>query len=158
MTIYDRNMKPGTQLVGRYHKQSYTCEVIEKEGKLIYRLADGREFKSPSAAGMAITGHACDGWVFWSVQTAEAAPATTEPVTERAPAAATIEPETTSVAIPPAVETAPAKKRIFRLPNQKGIPEGQTRWFCSGCMKGFLMPTGQEPAACPEGHPWEQVG
>jgi hypothetical protein len=22
-------------------------------------------------------------------------------------------------------------------------------------MKGFNMPTGQEPAACPEGHPWE---
>jgi len=65
MPIKDRNLKPGTHLVARYHKQSYSCEVVEGEGgKLRYRLADGREFKSPSAVGMAITEHACDGWVF----------------------------------------------------------------------------------------------
>ena len=172
MAIYDRNLKPGTHLVGRYHKQTFTADVVEVDGgnlnydlpdgrKLVlegenkvlrYRLADGREFKSPSAAGMAITGHACDGWVFWSVQTAEAAPATTEPVTERAPAAATIEPETTSVAIPPAVEPAPAKKRIFRLPNQKGAPVGQTRWYCHECGKSFLVQGADIPANCPQGH------
>jgi|GEM_PF-7116615 len=68
MPIENRNLQPGTRLVGRYHKQPYVCEVVEGEGgKLRYRLEDGREFNSPSAAGMAITGHACDGWVFWSV-------------------------------------------------------------------------------------------
>jgi hypothetical protein len=35
-----------------------------------YRLADGKEFKSPSAAGMAITGKSCNGWAFWSLETA----------------------------------------------------------------------------------------
>ena len=75
MPIENRNLTKGTKLTGRYHKQSYSCEVVENaEGKLRYRLEDGREFKSPSAAGMAITGHACDGWVFWSVQTEETAP------------------------------------------------------------------------------------
>lgn len=66
MPINDRNLKPGTKLAARYHKQSYACEVVEREGsKLSYRLEDGREFKSPSAAGMAITGKACNGWAFW---------------------------------------------------------------------------------------------
>src|SRR5208283_628865 len=85
MPIENRNLTKGTKLTGRYHKQSYSCEVVENaEGKLMYRLEDGREFKSPSAAGMAITGHACDGWVFWSVQTEEAALAPNEvtPVAE----------------------------------------------------------------------------
>ena len=68
MPIHDRNLKAGTKLIGKYHKQPYKCEVVEVEGKLRFRLEDGREFKSPSAAGMAITGHACDGWVFWSVE------------------------------------------------------------------------------------------
>ena len=63
MPIENRNLTKGTKLTGRYHKQSYTCEVIEDaEGKLRYKLEDGREFKSLSATGMTITGHACDGW------------------------------------------------------------------------------------------------
>ena len=71
MSIKDRNLTVGTRLIGKYHKQQYTCQVIQAEGdKLRYKLEDGREFKSPSAAGMAITGHACDGWHFWSVETA----------------------------------------------------------------------------------------
>ena len=75
MPIENRNLKPGTKLIGRYHKQRYSCEVVENaEGKLAYRLQSGKEFKSPSAAGKAITGHACDGWVFWSVETATATP------------------------------------------------------------------------------------
>jgi hypothetical protein len=57
MPIHDRNLKAGTTLTGKYHKQPYKSEVVEIEGKLRFRLEDGREFKSPSAAGMAITGH-----------------------------------------------------------------------------------------------------
>jgi chaperone required for assembly of F1-ATPase len=50
--IENRNLEKGTKLVARYHKQNYNCEVVEvEEGKLRYRLEDGREFKSPSAAG-----------------------------------------------------------------------------------------------------------
>ena len=66
MSIEDRNLKPGTHLVARYKKQEHQATVIEgEEGGLRYRLEDGREFKSPSAAGSAITGHACNGWAFW---------------------------------------------------------------------------------------------
>ena len=82
MPIHDRNLKAGTKLIGKYHKQPYKCEVVEVEGKLRFRLEDGREFKSPSAAGMAITGHPCDGWVFWSVETASVAPTTEVQQTE----------------------------------------------------------------------------
>jgi hypothetical protein len=167
MPIEDRNLKPGTHLVGRYHKQSHSCEVVEGEGgKLRYRLADGREFKSPSAAGMAITGHACDGWVFWSVETATAAPAP-QP-TENSPLETQQTTETAGItpgdgghdeASVPATVPAPAaeqsdaaKKGFFRTPNQKGVPEGQTRWYCQQCGKSFLAAADQTPQACPQGH------
>jgi hypothetical protein len=145
MPIKDRNLKPGARLEARYHKQAYTCEVVAGEGgKLRYRLEDGREFKSPSAAGMAISGHACDGWVFWSVKTTEGTPTTSEaPVTE------TSEPETW----PPAEAPVTSKSRsIFRAPNQKGVPAGQTRWFCRDCGESFLAPIGELPRTCPQGH------
>ena len=139
MTIYDRNLKPGTQLVARYHKQSYTCDVVEKEGKLSYRLADGREFKSPSAAGMAITGHACDGWVFWSVQKEE----------DNAPE---INVEVVKETTPPAPEPVVTKANIFRTPNQRGVPEGQIRWYCHECKQSFLAKANDTPQSCPQGH------
>jgi rubrerythrin len=84
---------------------------------------------------MAITGHACDGWVFWSVETATATPAPQPTETKDAEE-----------------EHGPAKKRIFRLPNQKGVPEGQTRWYCHDCGKSFMVATGETPQACPQGH------
>ena len=55
MAIQDRNLSVGTKLYARYKGATHTAEVIEKEGKPVYRLADGREFKSPSAAGTAIS-------------------------------------------------------------------------------------------------------
>jgi hypothetical protein len=67
MAITDRNLSAGTKLYARYKGQTYTAEVVEKEGGTAYRLSDGREFKSPSAAGTAITDKACNGWAFWSV-------------------------------------------------------------------------------------------
>ena len=70
MSIQDRNLKPGTVLVKRYKKQDHRCEVVAGEkGKVLYRLGDGREFTSPSAAGSAVMGGvACNGWAFWSVE------------------------------------------------------------------------------------------
>ena len=36
MPIENRNLKPGAKLIGRYHKQSYSCEVVENaEEKLM---------------------------------------------------------------------------------------------------------------------------
>ena len=47
-------------------------------------------------------------------------------------------------------------QRVFKnlrlTPNQRGVPEGQARWYCSSCQKGFYIATGEIPEACPEGH------
>jgi len=63
------DMRAGMQLLARYKGTDYLAEVFTgDDGKPHYRLAGGREFASPSAAGKAITGRAsCDGWKFWSV-------------------------------------------------------------------------------------------
>ena len=66
MAIQDRNLSIGTKLYARYKGQTYTAEVVEKDRATLYRLSDSREFKSPSAAGTAITEKACNGWAFWS--------------------------------------------------------------------------------------------
>jgi len=168
MPIKDRNLNTGTQLVARYHKQSYSCEVIGGEGgKLRYRIADGREFKSLSGAGMAITSKACNGWTFWSVETATAAHAlqlTTnyllEPQEIVEAAKITLDkggqPDETSAPTQTPVPTTegpgPGKKRIFRLPNQKGVPVGKTRWYCHDCGKSFLADPSEIPQYCPQGH------
>ena len=69
MSIEDRNLKPGTKLVARYKKQDFTCEVVKTKDGVIYRLADGQEFKSLSSAGSAVMGgSACNGWRFWSLE------------------------------------------------------------------------------------------
>ena len=166
MSIKDRNLTVGTKLIGKYHKQQYTCQVIAGESnKLKYKLEDGREFKSPSAAGMAITGHACDGWMFWSVETAtENLPAetqtlvnanvtenTSQTVVESAPAARPEDaPETdTAQAAPDAKEH---NKTFLKTPNQKGVSEGQARWYCAECGESFFAPYGEIPETCPQGH------
>ena len=142
MLIENRNLTKGTKLTGRYHKQSYSCEVVEDaEGKLRYHLEDGREFKSPSAAGMAITGHACDGWKFWSLQTEENTTTKTEQVPEPATATAPI-----------AAKADPKKTGVFLVPNQKGVPEGQIRWFCRDCGKSFIATAVEIPGICPAKH------
>ena len=67
--IEDRKVKVGTQLEARYKGKQYRAEVVAGEkGAVRYRLADGREFKSPSSAGSAVMGGvACNGWRFWSL-------------------------------------------------------------------------------------------
>ena len=67
-------LAPGTVLVARYKGAEHTAEVVPgEEGKVCYRLTDGREFNSPSAAGSAVmAGIACNGWRFWSLATDEA--------------------------------------------------------------------------------------
>lgn len=63
------SLRPGTRLTARFKGADYGAEVIEaQDGAIRYRLDDGREFKSPSAAGTAVMGgSACNGWRFWSV-------------------------------------------------------------------------------------------
>lgn len=59
----------GQTLTAKYKGTQYSVQVITGEGgKLLYRLGDGREFKSPSSAGSAVMGgSACNGWRFWSI-------------------------------------------------------------------------------------------
>ena len=164
MTIKDRNLTVGMTLVAKYHKQEHKCQVVQGEGdKVRYRLTDNREFKSPSAAGMAITGHACDGWVFWNLETVENASAQAsenqkEDNTTAADSAPLTAPETAAVPEPKealattAEQPAPAKKNFRRVPNQKGVSEGMTRWYCQKCEESFMAPYGDIPLACPQGH------
>jgi len=137
MAISNREIKSGMVLTGRYHKVEHTCEVVEKDGKLVYRVM-GEDYKSISAAGSSVTGHPCNGWVFWSEDTAKTASASQPVQTE------TTETETKAVE---------DKKSVCRkTPNQKGVPQGQVRWHCYACRKSFLLPSTQVPAGCP-GHP-----
>ncbi len=108
MAIEDRNLEPGTQLIAKYKKEEYKAEVIAGEdGKIMYRLADRREFKSPSSAGTAITNKACNGWAFWSVEAGGAPSEAKEPEGE------------------PSEETETGEQMptagFRRVPNQKGI-------------------------------------
>lgn len=155
MAITDRELKPGMVLTGRYHKVEYTCKVSEKDGKLVYYVY-GRDafqnelkcdvpYKSISAAGSAITGHPCNGWVFWSIKDTEA---TTQQPAEQADVPADVP------ADKPAEQAEPVKKfKPFRVaPNQRGVTGGRIRWLCHACRKSFLLPAGQTPTSCP-GHP-----
>lgn len=138
MPIDNRELAVGTKLVGTHKKTTYICEVVATpEGKTAFRLEDGRLFNSPSSAGKAVmSGIACNGWRFWSVDGT---------VAEKAPKA--------EKAKQP--KAAKRLRLIKKLRSQRDAPEGHTGWFCSACQKGFNLPDGQEPAACPEGHAWE---
>ncbi len=132
MAIENRELANGTRLVAAYRKERHVCTVEpEEDGKPAFVLEDGRRFRSPSAAGSAVMGGiACNGWRFWSVEGEEPVPAATGSQTPKR-----------------------AKGLIRRTPNQQGVAEGQTRWFCSGCMKGFTAPAADgAPGVCPEGH------
>jgi len=59
MPIENRNLEPGTKLIATYKKETYHALVVAgAEGKVLYQLSpyDGREFKSPSSLGTAVTG------------------------------------------------------------------------------------------------------
>ena len=140
MPIENRALTAGTILVAKYKKETRTCEIVEEGGETRFKLpGDEKLYKSPSAAASAVMGGiAANGWKFWSVE-GEAAPASeTPPRSARA-------------------ATSPAKPTMIRLirktPNQRGVPEGSTKWFCSSCMKSFVGPAAPDPTGCPEGHP-----
>ena len=60
-------IKAGLTLVAKYKGQAHTCEVVERDERLYFVLRKGGVFKSPSAAGKAITGTATNGYRFWSI-------------------------------------------------------------------------------------------
>ena len=143
MPIENRDLAVGTRLVARYKKQEHTATVVEGEGGgLRYRLEDGREFKSPSAAGSAVMGGvACNGWRFWSLAGEANTPTPKKESKAPAPKAA------------PKAKNAVSKTQGFhRLPNGEGDAEGTAKFFCDACMEAFEAPAGEEPTACPQGH------
>ena len=133
MTIENRDLAPGTKLVARYKGQEYTAQVVEslhgegtKPDGIRYVLPDGRQFKSPSAAGSAVMGgSACNGWRFWSLAGEE-----------------------------PTEQPKKAKKAAGKKPAQNGLIERMEdgRFFCSACQEAFDAPEGIEPQGCPNGH------
>lgn len=145
--ISDRNLTKGTKLVGHYHKQEYGCRVIEVEsGKFVYVLDDGREFKSLSAAAVAITGTNCNGWAFWSVAGTEA-PARKQRVTKNTPAT-----EQKAEEVPIVTKDDKGRSIIRRVANQHAAPKGQVLWRCYNCDVSFFLPEGETALGCP-GHP-----
>lgn len=139
MVIEDRTLAGVETLAARYRKEEHRCDVERGEdGTLAFVLVDGQTFKSPSAAGSAVMGGiACNGWRFWT-------PLDQDGATTAAPA--------TRAAAPAVAPPKRVAKTIRRVPNQRGVAAGQTRWFCAACMDGFLAPDGETPAACPLGH------
>src|SRR3990172_5998081 len=109
MPIADRNLGPGTKLVGKYKGDTFHAELVETAEGLRYRLEDGREFKSPSSAGSAVMGgKSCNGWAWWSIATAQTtAPSTSTP--EAAEPATAAAPSFTEAAPAPAAKSAKAK-------------------------------------------------
>jgi len=125
MPIENRDLQVGTRLVARYKKEEHSATVVEGEkGGLRYRLDDGREFKSLSAAGSAVMGGvACNGWRFWSVAGSEEAK--------------------------PKQQERRGKKAN---PGANLTPLEDGRWFCSTCQEAFPVQPGFEPEECPKGH------
>ena len=122
MSIEDRNLKAGTRLAATYKKQEYSCEVVKTKDGVIYRLADGQEFKSLSSAGSAVmAGSACNGWRFWSLEG--------DPPQAKTPSAA---------------KTTKAELVIKPMKGAEG------RFFCSACQDAFASEEGNP--ACPKGH------
>jgi len=143
MVIENRNLEAGTVLAARYKGKRYECTVLESDGVKAYSLEDNSIHKSPSAAASKVMdGASVNGWRFWSLASE------VEEKPERAVAARTPKPATVVTKL---------VKVIKRVPNQKGVAEGSTKWWCSACMKAFVAEGTLIPPQCPESHPREQA-
>jgi hypothetical protein len=106
---------------------------IVEEGEVAFVLEDGSRHKSPSAAGSKVMGgKAVNGWRFWTVEGDEPPPSNEKPAKKS--------------------RKQKAAKTLYKTPNQQGMAEGKTRYFCSACMDGFVHDGTDEPEACPRGH------
>lgn len=138
MALENRDLKAGQKLVARYKGQEHTVLVLggETTDGLGFELDGKTIFKSLSMAGNAVTGGSVNGWRFWSLE-------------------GDLKPKREDGAKPTTRKTAKPEskvKQIRRVPNQKGVEEGMTKWHCSACMKSFLAEGTEDPQACPEGH------
>lgn len=143
MPITNRNLPAGATLVARYKGQTYRCTVLENEGKLAFTLEDNSIHPSPSAAASKVMGGtSANGWRFWSLEgDLPETPAKAEKATKA---------KDSSVA-------TKLVRTIKKMPNQKGVPEGSAKFWCSCCMKSFVAEGNAVPETCPEGHAKEQA-
>ena len=133
MPLDKQDLAAGMQLVGTYKKHQYACEVVQTDAGLRCQLEDGQLFTSLSAAGQAVMGGInCNGWRFWSL--------------------APVGPAVVASECEPKRGKPRGLSMVRKLPNQRGVPEGQVRWFCSACIAGFLAPAGRDTVTCPQGH------
>ena len=111
-SLENRNLEVGTRLVAKHKKVEHVCTVETGEGGegIAFVLADGKRFKSPSAAAVAITGVAQNGWRFWSLE-GEAA------CGQRA--------RSDAEAKPAKVKTGKGKKTIYRIPPGPSSPRAR---------------------------------
>ena len=136
MAIANRNLEPGIRLVGTYKTERYFCTVQMEDDKLVFVVEGKGKFRSPSSAASAVMGgKAVNGWLFWSVEDGEAKQASEE--------------SATNAEKPKEMK---AKKLIYRVPNQQGVEDGKTKFWCNACMKSFVADGTEAPDACPQGH------
>ena len=151
MPIENRNLTKGTKLTGRYHKQSYSCEVVENaEGKLRYRSGGWPGIQESIGCR---NGHhrAC----LRRLEILESANGRElllhrmqrikRLLLRQRPNQMPSRPNL--LRLPP--RPTPRKPGVFLVPNQKGVPEGQIRWFCRDCGKSFIASAVEVPGVCP---------
>ena len=117
MPIENRDLEPGTVLTARYKKQARTCEVVQTDAGLRYRLDDGTEYKSPSSAAKAVTGGACNGWVFWHVEGTERTKLASKPKVKRKPRAETKKARAKKKGAKKSAAKKPQTARAARVPS-----------------------------------------
>jgi hypothetical protein len=149
MVIENRDaVVAGTKLSATYKKQQYVCTVeAGEDGKLAF-VYDGKSYNSPSSAGSAVIGTACNGWRLWSL----ADESTPEPKAQGKAK------DTAPTASMP--KTARRRRQqdkakpsiLHRHDNQDDLSEGESRWVCNACLKNFIVFGNEVPKACPEGH------
>ena len=152
MVIENRTLVGGEEFVARFKGAEHRVVVLgdEATGFGFEVDGDGKIHKSLSAAGSAVMGGtACNGWRFWSrAGELPAGRVKADPKTKAADAADG-EPSTPRVA----KERKPSVLKVIRkIPNQKGVEEGHTKFFCSACMASFVSEGATEPETCPKGH------
>ena len=135
----------------------------DQYGHDVLKSATGKttDWKTLGTAGTAIQRHAVVATQFWSkegeepVKAPKAEKPAKEPKAEKVPGEK--KSRKTKAADGAAGEApqpeAKTMQVIKQARSQKGVTDGQTRWYCNACAEGFEAATGTAPTACPKGHP-----
>jgi hypothetical protein len=142
MVIEKTELAAGLVLTGRYKGLEHKVLVLGDAEPFSFELDGTTVYKSLSSAAKAAMGGgsaSVNGWRFFSI-------AGSEPAGEA--------PERKSKAKAASSRTV---TQIKKRRKQEGCSEAEVAWFCSACMEGFCLPTGETPEVCPKGHPREVV-